>query len=149
MIDNGVTVQPRVKLAEKVMEPYADAPRAVECLQARLERALAGQGVTVKAQLVPYAPEKDAAGVTEVLSGGNEYLGYEGRVTRLGGAVPEVFDARIVLVRVGRAASQFVFLTSATIPQADVTGMVQSVIDRLQPPVSRWGRGRFVGEDAG
>jgi hypothetical protein len=137
LISSQVAVLPKARLAKKLLNAYQDEAAASECVQLQLEDlfsdvAAAILEADVEVSVSAFAPELDDKGSEEVVTGGDEYAGYAGSVTRsVEGGEPQFFEAQLVVGRVGRSAFRLFVVTSGVIPRDDVVAMMQTLVDGL------------------
>lgn len=134
IIDSDVAVLQKTAAARKALNAYQDEDAAEACTQTIFEEFLAESGVTTEVSVGSFSPELDDKGSKKVIKGGDEFAGFSVSARRfVEGGEPQFFEAIVVVGRVGRGTFQLTFISTGTVPLADVQDMVQTLVKRLKP----------------
>jgi len=131
LIRSGAAIFPKVGKAKKTMSRWA-GDDAEACFAQGIEDGLAQPGATVDVSIGTFAPELDDKGEEDIITGGDDFLGYAGsaRVSADGESV--FYEFQNVYLRVGRGLAMLFVVNTGAIPTDDVNELVQLEVDRLQ-----------------
>jgi hypothetical protein len=131
---SSVSVLPTEKKAKQVVSAYAKEKDAEACIEAELVEFFGDDETPIDVSVGAFSPELDDKGSREIITGGDQFLGYAGGLRRgAEGSQAQFYEFEYVVARVGRAALQLVIINSGAIPRADAQRWLQTMVTRLAP----------------